>query len=192
MLEQARAYKTAIIGIGNVLMGDEGIGVRAIQSLDQMPLPADVTLFDGGTAFHALVGELDVFDKLIIVDAVNGGASPGTIYRLELDEILKSREQLVDAPDNGVGPISVHDLGVIETLMTERLYAQVRLAPRSHQPNQVVIIGMEPEQVALSMELSPTIKARIPRLIETVLDELVQSACAAHDSEQQSDEEELS
>lgn len=169
--------KTAVVGVGNILMGDEGIGVRAIQALEKVPLPADVTLFDGGTAFPALTAELDGFDKLIIVDAVNGGASPGTIYRLSLEEILQARA-LEDAPNTASGPISVHDIGVIEALIIERLYAKTVLASRPPKPSTMLVVGMEPEQIALSMELSPAIEAKLPKLIETVLDELEHSVCA--------------
>ena len=110
--------KTAVIGVGNILMGDEGIGVRAIQALEHESLPKDVTLIDGGTAFPALAGDLTDYSKLIIVDAVNGGASPGTIYRFQLEEILKGQSQTQSEPstpsrNTGAGILSLHDLGVI-------------------------------------------------------------------------------
>lgn len=164
--------KTAIIGVGNILMGDDGIGVKAIQALEHEPLPEDVILIDGGTAFSALAGELADLDKLIIVDAVNGGAAPGTIYRFQLDEILEGQRHSAGSAlgrDDNLGPISLHDLGVVEAYVLERFYQEMRGSPVH---SEVVIVGIEPQTVALSMELSSTLEARLPHLLETVLGEL--------------------
>ena len=79
--------RIAVVGVGNILMGDEGIGVKVVEELRKERLPEGVELFDGGTAFHVLVDDLIDFDKLIIVDAVLGGESPGTIYRFEFGEL---------------------------------------------------------------------------------------------------------
>jgi hydrogenase maturation protease len=178
--------KTAIIGVGNILMGDEGIGVRAIQALEHESLPQDVTLIDGGTAFPAMAGDLTDYSKLIIVDAVNGGASPGTIYRLQLDEILEGQRQTqsdrsMPGSETGAGMVSLHDLGVIEALVLERFHRDVR-GQAAH--DEVVIVGIEPENVALSMELSATIESRLPQLLQAVLDELTDCVCAAHNGGQ--------
>ena len=167
-----RAQRTAVVGVGNILMGDEGIGVRAIEAIEPKSLPEGTELFDGGTAFYALTGELANFDKLVIVDAVNGGQPAGTIYRLELKEILEGARQDGTSRHSS---LSLHDVGVIEALMLERLAEQTSSAPR--QANglssaEVVIIGVEPARVELSMELSPTLKERLPTLVQIILGEL--------------------
>lgn len=160
--------KTAVVGVGNLLMGDDGIGVRVIQALEREPLPRDVALFDGGTAFHALTGELASYQKWIIVDAVNGGGLPGEIYRLEWEQDLKGAQPF--------GPVSLHDLGVIEALMLERLTDRAAPTPRFSDVSEVVIVGVEPERVELSLELSPTLESQLPRLLQTVRRELERPA----------------
>ena len=146
--------KVAVIGVGNILMGDEGVGVRVVEELGRLELPEGVQLIDAGTAIHALMGRLSEFDKVVIVDAVKGGGAPGTIYRLALDEIESNPSQ----------PFSLHDLGVLETLRIERLIGDA--------PEEVVIVGIEPEKVAPSLELSPSLREKLPELIRAVLEEL--------------------
>jgi hydrogenase maturation protease len=116
-----------------------------------------VTLYDGGTAFYALSSEVAAVDKLIIVDAVNGDQPPGTMYRFTLQDIERGAER------TGVS-FSLHDIGVIESLRLERLVDRI--------PEQVVFIGIEPERVELSMDLSPRIASRLPALVQAILGEL--------------------
>jgi len=146
--------RIAIVGVGNILMGDEGIGVKAVEELRRRDLPTEVELFDGGTAFHNLVGELGSFDKLIIIDALKGGKPPGMIYRFEVREVEGAR-----------GPmLSLHDIGVMETLMLGWLIHRL--------PEEIVFIGIEPERIELSMELSPVLKEQLPELVQMVLKEV--------------------
>lgn len=147
--------RIAVVGVGNILMGDEGIGVKAVEELRKEKLPEGVELFDGGTAFHALVDDLIQFDKLIIVDAVLGGEPPGTIYRFELGEL----EGMISETS-----LSLHDVGVIEALMLERLTRRI--------PEEIVFIGMEPERIELSMELSPAMREKLPELVREILEEI--------------------
>lgn len=155
--------RTAVIGLGNVLMSDEGAGVRALEALEPGSLPEGVELFDGGTAFHVLIGELEGFDRWVIVDAVRGDGPPGTIYRLDLDEIARD-----NAADGSY--LSVHDLGVRQV---------VRWAHLIHRtPDDIVLIGVEPARITPSMDLSPTLQRRLPALAQAVLNELqVRAAC---------------
>lgn len=147
--------RIAVVGIGNILMGDEGVGVKVVEELRREKLPEGVELFDAGTAFHALIGELVEFDKLVIVDAVKGGEPPGTIYRFELEEI----------ENKGTGPgLSLHEVGVMETLILERLVHRI--------PERIVFIGIEPMRIELSVELSPVLKGKLPELVRLVLEEL--------------------
>ena len=173
--ETGRPRKTAVVGAGNLLMADEGIGVRVVQALEREPLPAGVALFDAGTALFALTAELSLFDKLIVVDAVRGGELPGTIYRLELEEVLRGRQHTA-SPESGsaqdLGLVSLHDLGVVETLMLERFADRVSPGPRASNPTEVVILGIEPEKIELSLELSPTLEHKLPLLLEALFDEL--------------------
>jgi hydrogenase maturation protease len=163
--------RTAVVGIGNILMGDEGIGVKAVWALERQSLAAGIELFDGGTAFQALTGQLVGFDKLIIVDAVHGGEPPGTIYRLGLEDVLENKRQ-TQAQPGSLSPLSLHDVGVIEALMMERLAATVSPGHVTSDRQSTVIIGIEPAKIELSMELSPTLQHRLPAVVQTVLEEL--------------------
>jgi len=146
--------KIALIGVGNILMGDEGAGIRVIEKLEKMGVPDNVTLFDAGTWFLDIVSELSDFDKVIIVDTTRGGGSPGTIYRFGLDDISSK----------GGSSISLHDFGVIESLNIERLVNRL--------PEDIVFYGIEPERITISLELSPRVEGVIDRLIEKLMDEI--------------------
>ena len=71
-----------ILGIGNILLKDEGVGVHVVRRMKEMSFPKNVELLDGGTAGFDLVDFIGGYRKLIVIDAVNGGERPGTIYRL--------------------------------------------------------------------------------------------------------------
>jgi hydrogenase maturation protease len=147
--------KTAIVGVGNPLIGDEGIGVYIAEKLKSAPLPADVVVVDGGTHFWGDEEILNHAQKLIIVDAVVGGGDPGTIYRFGLDELEDETEDI---------KLSSHDMGLIEKLRMTRLAGS--------SPEQVVIIGVEPATVAWNAGLSKEIEAKVPEIIDAVMAEL--------------------
>jgi len=79
--------KIAVIGVGNILMGDEGVGVEVVRRLERLKYLGDVELIDAGTAFLDVVLELRSFEKVIIIDAVHGGEAAGTVYRFTLDDV---------------------------------------------------------------------------------------------------------
>jgi hydrogenase maturation protease len=141
-----------IVGVGNILLQDEGVGIHLIQALKEVsPLQGDhVELIDAGTVLPPLPGNLD---KLIIVDAAQGGGEPGTIYRLSPDEIDNS-----DAPI-----ISPHQLSLGESLRLTEL--------ENDKPKEVIIFGVEPKTIDWGLELSPELKEKIPQLIGLVLQE---------------------
>jgi hydrogenase maturation protease len=153
----------AVVGVGNLLMGDEGVGVRVVQALEQEPLPKGVALFDAGTAFQALTGELALFEKWIIVDAVNGGGQPGELYRLAWEEVREGVQGR---------SMSLHDLGVVEAVLLERLVDRASPNPRSIDVPEVIVLGIEPERIELSLELSATVERRLPELLRVVWSEL--------------------
>ena len=162
--------RTAIVGVGNVLMADDGIGVQAVWELERQSLPDGIELLDGGTAFPSLAGQLAGFHKLIIVDAVRGGALPGTIFRFKLEDIL-DKQGRSKAPARSPGAFSLHDLGVIEALLLERLAASTSPSRAATAWGSTVFIGIEPAMVEPSMELSPTLRQRLPVLVQTILEE---------------------
>jgi len=144
--------KILIVGIGNLLCRDEGIGVHVIQEMKNMKLPDHIDLLDMGTSTMDLISYLEGVKKLIVIDALKAGGSPGTIYRCRPGDLLANEE----------GPISLHEIGVLETLsMAKKMGVEIN----------TVIIGVEPKVLDWGMELSDEVKSKIPAVIEAVLKE---------------------
>jgi len=143
--------KVAIVGVGNLLLMDEGVGVHVVQELERRDLPPNVLVIDGGTSPDALAYAGEV-DRLVIVDAVRGGGEPGTVYRLTPDDIEESDRE----------PLSLHQWDLMDSLKLTRYWAE---------DIEVVIIGVEPAEMEWGLELSPEVQARLPRIIEVVLQE---------------------
>ena len=143
----------AVIGIGNVIMADEGAGVEALKLIEERGCPGEVELIDAGTAFFAIVSDLKDYEKLIILDVVRGGRPAGTVYRFVMDDV-KGGDVLV----------SLHDLGVVDALRMELLVGKV--------PEDIVFFGIEPEKVELSIGLSPPVRKGLDHLVDMVMEEL--------------------
>jgi hydrogenase maturation protease len=145
--------KIVILGIGNVLLKDEGVGVHVIREMSKMDLPNDVELVEGGTSSLDLPLYIEEAQKLIIVDALKGGQKPGTIYRCTPEDLMAKGER----------PTSLHEVGPLEAF---------RMATRlGYQPTSV-IIGVEPESIDWEMDLSPQIKGKMNDIIHAVLKEV--------------------
>ena len=140
-----------VVGIGNLLMQDDGVGVHVIRQLEKLGLPEEIGLIDGGTHSYDLVDIFCEANKLIIVDAMQAGGEPGTIYRAPLEELgLKA-----EANDC----ISLHQLHFTDAMHMVNLLG--------HQP-QAIVFGVEPATVDLGLELSPKVAQKLPRLIELI------------------------
>jgi hydrogenase maturation protease len=144
-----------VLGIGNALLRDEGIGCHVAHALEEIPLP-DVKIIDGGTCPDVLQFVEDT-DKLVIVDAVKGGGTPGQIYRFHLEDISLEQKSF----------LSLHDVGLVDNLMLMQLW---------HEMSEAVIIGVEPKEINWGLELSPELQEKIPQIIDTILAELNTSA----------------
>lgn len=150
--------RVAVIGVGNILMGDEGLGVHAIEALRGRvgEFGRSVELVDAGTALLDVIDDYTDCDVLIVIDVVRGGGEPGAIYRFDLEDFR--------AADHSGTPTSLHELSVLEVLDMERLTG--RVIPH------VIVVGMEPERIAAHLDMSAAVAEKLPRLVETVLDEL--------------------
>jgi len=144
-----------VLGIGNVLLRDEGIGCHVAHALAEIPLP-DVEIVDGGTCPDVLHLFEDA-DKLVIVDAVKGGGTPGQIYRFYLEDITLEQKPF----------LSLHDMRLVDSLKLMQLW---------HNIDKAVIIGVEPREISWGLELSPEIQGKMPQIIDTILSELNTSA----------------
>jgi hydrogenase maturation protease len=147
--------KTLILGIGNILLGDEGIGVWVVESLRRCyRFPSSATVLEGGTLGLDLLPQLQDVSRLLVVDAVQLGGEPGEIVRLEGDDVPRA----IDVK------VSPHQIGIKELLATARLMGC--------EPPKVVLWGMEPERVQPGADFSPKIAQALPQLQTSVLDEL--------------------
>ena len=144
--------RTAILGVGNCLMKDDGVGVHAVRALSELPLPAGVAVIDAGTC-PDVIFDTDFADRVIIIDAVHGDGPPGTLYRLAEEALL--------APEDGFR--SCHDVSLVHALREWRPAVRGQV---------VVVIGIEPKEVAWGLDLSPEVAACLPRVLELVKEEL--------------------
>lgn len=155
-LENRRLSKgrVAIIGVGNILMGDEGFGVKVVQYLKDRGVSDNISLIDAGTWFFNIASSLTDFDEVFVVDIAKGGKDPGTIYRF-FEKDIKSKSG---------DSISLHDFGVIESLNLERLVRKM--------PDNIIFYGIEPEKIQLSMDLSETLKPLVKKVAEEIIKEI--------------------
>lgn len=164
-MSEAREPRVVVLGVGNLLMADEGVGVRCVEALaGDARLPQFVRLVDGGTSTHELLDDLEGLDLLVIVDAVITGAPPGTQVRLAGAAVPYAFGQKLSPHQHGI-----HDLLATLTLL-------------DRAPKDVVLLGVVPASLALSLELSPGIAALVPVLATAVTDEVARWWAAAHGS----------
>ncbi len=140
-----------VLGIGNTLLRDEGIGCHVANALAEIPLP-DVEIIDAGTCPDVWQFIEDT-DKLIIVDAVKGGGMPGQIYRFHPEDVTLEQRPL----------LSMHDIGLVDNLILMQLRQNI---------GETVIIGVEPKDINWGLELSAELQGKMSQIIDTVLSEL--------------------
>jgi hydrogenase maturation protease len=147
--------QTLVLGVGNILLQDEGVGVRVVEQLREgCVLPEEIQVLDGGTMGLDLLYYLEGVERLLVIDAVDAGQPPGTILRLTGDEIpaLLGRK------------LSPHQIGLADLLSVAEL--------RDLTPGQVILIGVQPASLETGLDLSPTIRARLPAIVEMVIKEV--------------------
>ena len=143
-----------VLGIGNILLGDEGVGVRIVEAMRERAMPEDVEVADGGTGGADLVDLMAGRRKVIVIDAAEFDGRPGDILRFTAAD-LGRRE--------GIG-LSLHDLGLAEALTMMRHLGCA--------PEEVVIFGIKPKRIAPGLDLTAEVAAAVPKVIRLVLAEL--------------------
>lgn len=133
-----------IAGIGNLLLRDDGVGVHAVRAL-RSQVPAGVAVAEIGTAILHSLHLLETAEKILVIDAMQAGGAPGTIYAGRV-------EDLEETP----AAVSMHQLG---------LTSAFRFLPNHRRP-KIVVLGVEPEQMAYGMELTPAVAAALPRVVD--------------------------
>lgn len=151
------APKIIVIGVGNILLADEGVGVRAAERLkERYVFPDNVEVYDGGvTGMHGLMPLIEEADHLIILDAVKGPGEPGALYCYTVDDFR------LNIPKK----LSAHDIGVIELLAVAELSGKL--------PQSTIILGVKPlDMTSWSMELTPLIAGKVDDLAAMAVEEL--------------------
>lgn len=148
--------RITVLGIGNILLRDEGVGVRVVEELGKTYVfPENIHLVDGGTQGLWLLSTIQESDHLVVVDAVMGGGEPGSLYRLERADLPKGLRIKQSA----------HDSDLVEAL---NLCALV-----DKEPKTVVVIGIEPVDITpYGLELTETISGKVTAMIAMVISEL--------------------
>jgi hydrogenase maturation protease len=143
--------KTLILGLGNLLLCDEGVGVHVARVLINAGCPDGVTVLDIGTAILDALPELASADRVIVVDAVKADEEPGSVYRMPFDAFLRP---------TCIASMHGFDLSRVLALTGRK------------DPPEVMVIGVEPARIEWSMDLSPQVAAAVPAVLALIWDEI--------------------
>jgi len=144
-----------VLGMGNLLLEDEGLGIRALESLQQQyEIPGGVELLDGGTTGMGLLDDMSRREHVLVLDACQTGDPPGTLVRLAGDEV----------PVYFGMRISPHQMGLSDVLATLELSGE--------QPAEVTVLGLVPQSLEMRLELSRLIKQKLEDLVDAAVQEL--------------------
>jgi hydrogenase maturation protease len=153
--------RTLVLGLGNVLRSDDGVGVRAIERLQVDPsVPFGTVLVDGGTQGLNLLATISGADRLLLIDAIDAGQTPGTIVRLDGAELVNFR-----------GSMSVHQLALADLL--------VALTLLDERPAEVVALGVQPLFTDWGTELSKPVCDALDAVVRLALGYLRSWSCAS-------------
>jgi len=144
---------TVIIGIGNILLQDDGVGVHVIKQLENEMLPSTIELVDGGTSTLDMLGFFLDFKKVIVVDCLRAGLKPGTIYKIKPEDIMNYKKE----------NLSIHDVQILDV---------VKMANMMNKYPEVIIFGIEPEKIDLDLEMTQTMISKIPEIVLNIKKEL--------------------
>src|SRR5687767_1437066 len=140
-----------VLGLGNLLCRDDGLGVTAVHRLeDRYQLPPGVKVLDGGTLGLALLAELTGARQAILVDAVSAAAPPGAPVRLEGSELHHAVAER----------LSVHQIGVADLMLAADLLDRV--------PDRLVLVGLVPGEVELGLGCTADVEAALPELVDRI------------------------
>lgn len=150
----APPQEVLILGVGNLLLKDDGFGVHLINALQDTAFPKNVKVMEAGTVSHQLIPLFHEIDHLIIIDVVEANDTPGSLFRFAPEDMKYAAEQQV----------SLHQISLIDVL---------HMAELTGKKPKTVIIGVQPKDVtSWSLELSDELKAVIPKVKELVFEEL--------------------
>ena len=153
-MNQQAQPRTLVLALGNPIRSDDGVGIFALQSLEEDPrVPGDVELVEGGTKGLELVSYISGMSRLLVLDAVDVGAVAGRIICIQGTE-------LGSLPGKG----NVHDLALADILNALRLLGQ--------EPQETVLLGIQPGTTELGTSLSKSVESSLPLLVEAAIAQL--------------------
>ena len=142
-----------ILGVGNILLSDEGAGVRAVEELQRRyNCPDTVEIVDGGTVGFELLPYFENRSHILILDAVKTGNKPGTIVRID------------DPPAFFQRKVSPHQIGLVDVMGIAVI--------TDNMPQNIALFGIEPKELSTGLELSPEVAGNLSQLVDMVVDEL--------------------
>ena len=153
-MEDLLSSDTVVIGVGNTILSDEGVGVHAARLLQSDPrVPAGVTILDGGTIGLELIPYASDASRVLLLDAMNSGKAPGTLARMTGKDLLGT-----------TGGWSAHQLGVADLIAA--------LFLMSTSPQDIVVLGVQPANTDWGTSLSPEVEAALVPLVEAAVAQL--------------------
>ncbi len=145
--------RIAVIGVGNLLLKDDGVGIHAIQALERMEdLPSNIELFDCDTNAMLVLEAMDKKDRAILIDAYRQGKPPGTITVMAFEA-----SNFQAAPS-----LSLHEFHFVDALKSSQGVFDV--------PEDITIVGVEPKEVEVDDRLSPEVERALPEVISKVIE----------------------
>jgi hydrogenase maturation protease len=145
---------TTLLGLGSILMQDDGVGVHAVKYIQEHYDTPGLEIVDGGTSGLDLIPYIENRDRVLVVDATDFGKEPGYIDVLRDDEI----------PALFGEKASLHHIGLMDVLATVQL---LNIAPK-----EICLIGMQPQTIALGLELSGVIQEKLDILVGKIINQL--------------------
>jgi hydrogenase maturation protease len=153
--DESDAGRVTVLGLGNILLSDEGVGVHALNTLQSRYVcPPSVEFIDGGTMGLDLLPLFQARDRILIIDAVDFGKAPGHVGTLEGDKI----------PSVLISKLSVHHIGLSDVLFAAKLMRET--------PLDVCLVGIQPKELDVGLDMTPEIRVKLDTLIELVLQKL--------------------
>ncbi len=150
-----RPVRLLVLGLGNVLCGDDGLGAVAIARIQaRYEIPEGMSVLDGGTLGLSLLPYVEDAERMILVDAIRADEPPGSFVRLESDEVGPAV----------AGRLSVHQVGVADLLDAARW--------RGRLPGELVLLGLVPDTLEVGVTRSPSVEAGLPGLMDRVVQEV--------------------
>lgn len=145
--------ETVILGIGNILLKDDGIGIHVVKQIEDEKFPSTIEVVDGGTSTLDTLSYFLGCKKVIVIDSLKAGYEPGTIYKIKPEEIKNYKRE----------NLSIHDVQILDV---------VKLANMYDKYPDVIIFGIEPKEISFDTEMTECMKMKIPEVINLIKKEL--------------------